>query len=1009
VVISLRADFYGYCTRIPELAPLLARRQVVVGALSEEELRVVITKPAENAGLVVADDLVDAIVAEAANHAGALPLVSHALVETWQRRTYDALTLDAYREAGSIAAAIARTAERVYDSFQPAQRVQAERLFMRLVEPGEGTEHARRKVPYEQLVGSSIDREVIDVLVEARLLTAGAEGIEMAHEALIEAWPRLRSWIDDNRDGIRMHRHLTSAASAWTELGRDEGELYRGVRLSATLSWMGDAAPDLSDLERDFVDAAVAMSERELRQHVRANRRLRVLVGASIVGLIVAGGGTVVAVNQAKKADRGRAAAEASQLVVTVRSQPNLSASAKLQLAAAADRRASTPATKGLLLDAIAQDPGFTAGKKLDGTPTADTPVSANGGLLLGIDDNAIGVVRDAKTLESMPIRPLRPAPTVAVDTGSRLLGVVGTSLETKDLRTGETVGPSPGVTARPSQIGLSPDGATLAVGNDGDGGDTQAGVSLYDVASGKQMTAMSSADAGSIHDVAFSPDGRHVLAIVGDRHALIWDATTGKIVFEASGGPSAVTRFAMSPSGGHIALGREDGRVEMGTMNNDLPPLALDIQPSLHHGGISWIDFDSEGGQMVSTSRDGIAVVWDTVTGQLTTRLRAFTGRKLASSFFRPGSSTRLVSIDSTGQTWEWDSQESTGLVTTVAGANLGATVSSSPEPGVLVPTASGAMVVYDPSGPPRREVRFESGPKFLHAICDGRAAETVCAWAIAGSADGTRFVVVYDDGRVDLRDTSSGATVVEFERPVTSPVFSMRFGFYEGTFIALDRDGTRVAYQSADQRIQVVNEDGTSLPPISLSIGRRHLQSIDLSDDGSELVISTQTGEALWYDLDGIGAATIAPAGTGFDSQFVSDDRVAVVGAGGAQIIDLRSRQTTERFNFGTDFTRLAVDSTGRLLATVDRSGAIQLWDAQLVARIGDAVQIQNVSSSVPIRFTADGHYLLVSGSKEVTWVDVWTADWRGVACSLVTEPLSSADLALYLGPSAKAEPCP
>ena len=111
--------------------------------------------------------------AEAADHAGALPLVSHALVETWQRRTNDALTLDAYREAGSIAAAIARTAERVYDSLQPPERVQVERLFMRLVEPGEGTEHARRRLPYEQLEGSSIDRHAVDVLVEARLLTAG--------------------------------------------------------------------------------------------------------------------------------------------------------------------------------------------------------------------------------------------------------------------------------------------------------------------------------------------------------------------------------------------------------------------------------------------------------------------------------------------------------------------------------------------------------------------------------------------------------------------------------------------------------------------------------------------------------------------------------------------------------------------------------------------------------------------------------------------------------------------
>ena len=393
VVISLRADFFGRCTTLAELAPLLARRQVVVGPLSEHELRVVITSPAEKAGLVVAPELVDVILGEAANHAGALPLVSHALVETWHRRTDDQLTLAAYRDAGSIAGAIARTAERVYGSFKPAERLHVERLFLRLVEPGEGTDHTRRNVPYGQLEGSSIDREEIDLLVEARLLTADADGIEIAHEALIESWPRLKSWIDDDRDGIRMHRHLTSAASAWDELGRDEGELYRGARLSSAISWINDAQPDLSDHERDFIDAAVEVSEAQLRQQVRANRRLRILVAASVVGLIVAAVGTVVAVSQAKKADRGRATAEATQLAEVVRAQPDLSPSAELQLAVEAQRRASTPTTNGLLLDAIAQNPGTKNGADLGVELTGTTPISSNGGVLAGIDDNVLGVV----------------------------------------------------------------------------------------------------------------------------------------------------------------------------------------------------------------------------------------------------------------------------------------------------------------------------------------------------------------------------------------------------------------------------------------------------------------------------------------------------------------------------------------------------------------------------------------------------------------------------------------
>jgi hypothetical protein len=303
---------------------------------------------------------------------------------------------------------------------------------------------------------------------------------------------------------------------------------------------------------------------------------------------------------------------------------------------------------------------------------------------------------------------------------------------------------------------------------------------------------------------------------------------------------------------------------------------------------------------------------------------------------------------------------------------------------------------MVFAPSGPARREVTFDSG--------------TTPKRAIAASADGTRFVLVYDDGRIELRDTASGEMVTEFKRNVSSLAFDDSQSFPPQLMIALDRGGTRVAYQGADRRIEVVDDNGHRSEPITLSPSpeRRNLQAIDLSDDGRELVVSTQAGEAIWYDLEGVDAASIAPAGTGFDAQFVSKGRVAVVGKDGAQVIDLRSRQT-KRYAVGGDSRRIAVDSTGRLLATVDGAGALQLWNADPVVALGESIEIRNISSVVPIRFTADGHYLLIGGTAEATWVDVWTADWPEVACSLVTDPLSSADIARYLGSSEKAESCP
>jgi WD40 repeat protein len=646
------------------------------------------------------------------------------------------------------------------------------------------------------------------------------------------------------------------------------------------------------------------------------------------------------------------------------------------------------------LLDAIAQDPGFAVGKGVQVTLTGNTPISANGGVLLGIDDQLVGAVLDATTLEPRPTRPLRPSPSVVVDTGSRLLGVIiGSSLETVDLETGEIVGRLPSVTARSWQVGISHDGTTLAIANDTDASGTQAGVSLYDVATGRRLVSMSVGDGAAVRDVAFSPDGRHVMAVVDESRPVVWEIVTGNQLVVESPEKAAITRLAMSPSGNQIALGRDDGLVEMWTLDDRAQWQPLDIR-SLHHGSISWIDFDQDGGRMISTSRDGVAVVWDTITGKLATRPRTFTERELSMSFFRPGSASSLVSIDTDGRTWDWDLQRDVSLVTTVSGANLGATVSASPGTSVLVPSPGG-VVAYSPSGGAAHEVPFNSGDTPKRSI--------------VASADGTRIVVAYVDGRLELRDALSGNLIIAIVRNVHSLEYDESLLPRGELMIALDRSGARVAFVGSDERIQVVDDDGTLVDDISLSSQRQNVQAIDLSDDGSGLVISTQAGEAIWYDLEGIDASTIAPKGTGFDAHFLSDYRVAVVGAGGAQIIDPRSRRTTTRFNFGTDLRRFAVDSTGRLLATVDGSGAVQIWDAHVGARIGDALHIRNVSSSVPIQFSADGHYLLVSGLNETTWVDVWTADWLRVGCSLVTDRLSSVDLGRYLGSSGEAESCP
>ena len=162
---------------------------------------------------------------------GALPLLSHALLATWQRRRGQTMTLSGYTASGGVRGAIAETAEAVfYDLLEPEQREVARQIFLRLTELGGETSTAdtRRRVSIEELVSKPDKREMVHevllTLADARLVTTGQDTAEVAHEALIREWPTLRGWLEEDREGLRLHRRLTEAAQEWDASGRDAAE-----------------------------------------------------------------------------------------------------------------------------------------------------------------------------------------------------------------------------------------------------------------------------------------------------------------------------------------------------------------------------------------------------------------------------------------------------------------------------------------------------------------------------------------------------------------------------------------------------------------------------------------------------------------------------------------------------------------------------------------------------------------------------------------------------------------
>jgi DNA-binding SARP family transcriptional activator/WD40 repeat protein len=363
-VVVVRGDHVGMLAEHTALAERVGSGVVLVPPLTDDELREVVREPAGAVGLDVEPDLADAVVADVRGRPGALPLLSMALVGTWERRRGERLTLAGYLEAGGVAGALTRSAEAAYAGLdEPAQEV-ARRLLVRLADADEAGALVRRPVPLAELDldgdGGEIRRAVIESFLARRLLTVDRERLDVAHEALLTAWPRLARWLDDDAAGRAVRRHLTPAAQEWQLGGEPEDELYRGPRLAAALDWAAAAAGELTGAERRFLDSSKALAEAELlaaREQTRReaagrrrSRRLAAGLGVMLIAAIVAAG---LAVQSRRVSDRASLVADANRLAAL--SGPAGSADLAFLLAVQGYRLADTPQTEDGLLQALVE------------------------------------------------------------------------------------------------------------------------------------------------------------------------------------------------------------------------------------------------------------------------------------------------------------------------------------------------------------------------------------------------------------------------------------------------------------------------------------------------------------------------------------------------------------------------------------------------------------------------------------------------------------------------------
>ncbi len=572
LVLSLRADHLGHLSAHPDFAKAVEPGLYLLSGMSEEQLRTAIAGPAQQAGLRVEPGLVDLLIREVKDEPGALPLLSHVLRETWLRREGRTLTVSGYQESGGIRQAVAQSAEAVFQLIGPDRQGALRDLLLRLVVQGPSGAPVRTPMPRRLVVGDGQQDELVDLLVGSRLVTSDDEVVEIAHEALAQAWPRLRAWLDDDIEGQRLLHHLAQAADAWDSLGRPSSELYRGTRLTRAIEWRESSSPELTPTERAFLAAGQRLAEQEertaadrARVQSRMIRRLRgVLAGAALllVAALVAGG---FAVRQTSLADDSAAAAQSAQTAAEARQLGTVAAttgdiSLSNLLAVRAVQMDDTPATRSDLMAVLGKHPQLKDTSSPLGESVARIALSPDGRRLA-----AYGADNDLFLLDS--------------DSGKRVARI--------DLD-GAGVKKTPWYATSP--LAFSADGEMLAVGSQTY---DQPAIRLLDPATLHELPVqVGHIPVGSKPvDVSFSRTGRFLAASFmhlrsGDddpgyehsdgSYTLVWDLTSpdsppqqGQCAFRAlvrahatqSGRPDGLCRCSSDGVRRHIGSDRLQGR----------------------------------------------------------------------------------------------------------------------------------------------------------------------------------------------------------------------------------------------------------------------------------------------------------------------------------------------------------------------------------------------------------------------------------------------------------------
>jgi WD40 repeat protein/DNA-binding SARP family transcriptional activator len=828
VVLALRADFYAQCAPFPALRQALSQRQHFIGGMSSAELRQAIEQPAQRGAWAFEPGLVDLLLREVGDAPGALPLLSHALLETWRRREGRVLTLAGYEAAGGVRGAIAQTAETTFTILTAAQQALARNVFLRLTEVGEDAAdkdvmpfYARRRASLAELTPGpdavALTQAVLTRLADARLISIGQDTVEVAHEALIQEWGRLRGWLAENRAGLRLHRHLTESAEEWARMGEDAGGLYRGARLAQASEWAAEHAGELNLTERHFL--AASETEAAAQARAEAERRRRELVAARAL------------------AEEQRRRAEAEKL----RAETQAWAATSLR------RRALTLslATGGLVIllaaalwlaQARQTQARLAVSRELAAAAVNSLQVDPERGVLLGLQAVANADTLEARNALHQALPELHSLLTIAAHgpggapgvayapDGARLASIgVDNTVKLWDAATGELLRT---LTTPEGDVGgdvaFSPDGKLLAAS-------VASQVLVWDAATGEQRWSLPGRMAGAVQvdRIAISSDNRRLAAANVEGQPKVWDLTTGRELFTLRGHADHCEAIAFSPDGKWLATGDVVGGVRL------WDAVTGQLLSTLTHGGlVHGVAFSPDGRQLAAAGEDGRLLVWDTTTAAVLLSLPGRSG--LYDVAYLPDGE-RFVTVHQDGTTAIWDAATGQPLLTLAGHLSTVISVAASPD-NVHIATSG-----YDSTV---RVWDTRPGSELMTLTAHGAPA-----YDIAYSPDGTRLATAGADGAARLWDAATGLLALSLFPDASAPGFAS---------IVFSPDGRRVAAGGVDGTV-LVGDVVTGKTELALTGHTDMVWGLAFSPDGQRLTATSWDGTARVWDLtDGHEMAT-------------------------------------------------------------------------------------------------------------------------------------------------------